>query len=134
MGGITGQLKLVEQAAYLKPETAERALASRLGWLELVPAGQLSVLLVSVTGVKEQQLSLAPSHLLSLPQGVPSGKSGGDNLSQSQSPHCKPEEGGGRTEQEQMGNASSLQGPQKHSSQGPLSITLFLRQQREYTG
>ena len=47
MGGITGQLKLVEQAAYLKPETAEQALASMPSWLELLPAGQLGVRLVS---------------------------------------------------------------------------------------
>lgn len=53
MGGITGQLKLVKQAAYLKPETTERALVSMPSFLELVPAGQLNVWLVSVAGVRE---------------------------------------------------------------------------------
>lgn len=49
-----------EPAAYLKPETAERALASMPSWLELVPAGQLSVPLVSVAGVREQAALLWP--------------------------------------------------------------------------
>lgn len=41
-------------AASLRPETAGRALASTPSWLELVPAGQPSVPLVSVSGVREQ--------------------------------------------------------------------------------
>ena len=44
----------------LKLETAQRPLASMPSWLELVPAGQQSIPLVSVAGVREKQLSLDP--------------------------------------------------------------------------
>lgn len=67
-----------EPAAYLKPETAKRALASMPSWPELVPAGQLSVPLVSVAGIREQAaLPSGPTHLLSLRQGMFSKRSGG---------------------------------------------------------
>lgn len=60
MGGITERLKFVEQAAYLKPKTAERALANMPSFLELVPTGRPSVLFVSVAGVRERSPGSGP--------------------------------------------------------------------------
>lgn len=126
MGGITGQLTVVEQSAYLKPEAAERVLASMPSWLELVPVpvGQQSIQLVSLAGVREQQLAPGPIPAPFSSPGSPQQavwRPRGENLSQTISvAHCQLQNGRGADGEHLV----SARAPD-HSSPGPLSSSSF---------